>query len=95
MSSIFSSMMQAFDLASRMEQLRLMEQSTRLSQQRSTLEAQAATLKATVAVRGDGYEVVRQAPVSLGLSAPVELETSKQRDQRSLRLLEMLSLLRP
>jgi hypothetical protein len=80
----FSNMIQAFDLASRMDQMRMMEQTQRLAQQRTIAEAQSSTVKATVAVKGDGYEVVRQAPVSLN-GAPVEIESSKRRDPRTFR----------
>lgn len=96
MSSIFGNLIQAFDLASRMEQLRLMEQSVRLTQQRATVEAQASTVQARVTVRADGFEAVRQAPVALASaqSAPVEVETSLKKDVRTFRRNEAIDAAR-
>ena len=65
-SSLFSSMMRAFDDASRADQARMMEQSTRLTQARRAQEAHATTMLPRVEQPGDGFEVVRRKLVSLG-----------------------------
>jgi hypothetical protein len=82
--------MNAFDIASRMDQMRMMEQSTRLNQQRQTQAAQVATVQAKVAVRSDGFEVVRSAPVALSQSAPVEVESSVKKDLGTFRRNELV-----
>ena len=76
-SSIFGQLMNAWDLASKMDQMRMVEQNTRLSQQRSAAASQAATVQPRVAVK-DGYELVRTTPVSLSDSQPIEVETRGQ-----------------
>ena len=65
MRSIFSNLIQAFDMASRMEQMRQSEQTTRLAANRTRADAQASTLRA-VAQPGDGFEVMKKALLSLG-----------------------------
>ena len=65
MRSIFSNMIQAFDLASRIDQMRQAEQSTRLAANRTRADAVASTIRA-VAQPGDGFEATKKALLSLG-----------------------------
>lgn len=88
-SSLFSTLMQAFDAASRADQMRLMEQSTRQAQARRAAEANAATSLANVVVRSDGFEAVKQVPVTLAQSAPLAAE---QLRKPSLRVNEAVDL---